>query len=234
VERVPLEAGALEPSPTEANLRQPALARTALQELQLRLGRPPRVTLVLPLGLARASLIDPPEGTLPRDFARFRLGPTLPYPADEAVLDTLPAGGTRCLGAAVRRGVVAEYEELAAACRVSVERVDVAPLPAIAARLAQRPAAAVDVFLGDGAFAVAAHAEGRLLAFHTRFRVPGGDADAERIARVVASTARALPGPVAPRVLVIGGSSHEVASALAGRGHLAAAGGELAFPGAAA
>lgn len=232
-ERIPLEAGALEPSPTEVNPRQPGLVRAALQELASRLGGPSRITLVLPLGLARMALLDPPAGTAARDFAHFRLGPTLPFPADEAIVDTLSAGGARVVGAAVRREVVAGYEELAAACGLLVERVDIAPFPAIVARLQDKPAAAVDVFLGDAAFAVAAHTDGRLLALYTRFRA-AGSGEARRIARVVETAARVLPGPVAPRVLVLGTSSQDVAGGLAGLGQLASSGPELALVGAAA
>jgi len=232
-ERVPLHEGALEPSPGETNLQQPEPVRAALRELSLRLGRPSRVTLVLPVGLARMAVFDVPDGTEPRDFVRFRLGPTLPFPAKEAVFDTLGKAGGRVVGASVRRSVVAEYEDLAAACGLGLERVDIAPLPALALRLDEAPAAAVDVFLGDVCFAVVAHALGQVLALHTRFRTTGKH-EAERITRVVESARRALPGPVAPRVLVLGTASEEVANHLASVGQPASSGPELLLVGAAA
>ena len=78
-ERVPLEAGALVPDPVETSLRNPVAVKAALVELLERLGRPARATLVLPMGVARFALLDPPAQTDARDFARFRLGPTLPF-----------------------------------------------------------------------------------------------------------------------------------------------------------
>ena len=137
--RVPLEPGALLPSATDANLARPATVKAALQELLGLLGRPPRVIAVLPLGIARLSLLEPPAGTDPREYARYRLGPGLPFPAEEAIVDAVSVGAGRVLAGAVRRRVVAEYEELFAACGTTAERVDLAPLAAIEARRRQEP-----------------------------------------------------------------------------------------------
>jgi hypothetical protein len=231
--RVPLEPGALVPDPVESGLRQPAAVRAALTELVDRLGRPPQATLVLPMGTARLVLLDPPPPTEAREYARFRLGPSLPFPSEEAIVDVVSGGRTRVLAAAVRRDVVAAYEDLAASCGLELERIDLMPLATVAARRASRPASALDVILGDTAFAVCLHEQGELRAFHLRWRDPG-PGDQDRIARVVEQTARDHGGAVAPRVLVLGEGSREVAEALVARGQPAQAGSEMAFLGAAA
>lgn len=231
--RVPLEPGALVPDPVESSLKHPATVKGALQELLDRLGRPPRATLVLPMGLARLALLHPPPQTEAREYARFRLGPTLPFASEDAIVDVLPAGRSGVLAAAVRREVVAAYEDLAASCGLGLERIDLMPLAAVAARRASGPASALDVILGDVAFAVSLHEQGELRAFHLRWRDPG-PADHGRIARVVERAGRDQGGAVAPRVLVLGEGGRELAEALVARGQPAQAGSEMAFLGAAA
>jgi hypothetical protein len=232
-ERVSLEPGALVPSPTEPNLARPAAVKAALTELLDRLGRPARATVVLPLGLARLSLLDLPEGTEAREYARFRLAPGLPFPLEEALVDVVPAGGARVLAAAVRRQVVAGYEELLAGCGVEVERVDLMPLAAVTARRRERRPAGIDVFLGDVAFAVAFHEGGALRAFRSRWRGRGAD-ELVRIGRTLESALRAHSGPVTPRVLVFGPASHEIAAGLSSEGLAASPGPEDTLLGAAA
>ena len=232
-ERVPLEAGALVPGPVETSLRNPAAVEAALAELLARLGRPPRATLVLPLGVARFVLLDPPLQTEARDFARFRLGPTLPFAADEAIVDIVPAGRTQVLAAAVRREVVVAYEDLAASCGLGLERIDLMPLSAVASLRESKAASALDVILGDTAFAVCRHEQGELLAMHVRWRDRGA-ADHGRIARALDLAARDHGGAVAPRVLVLGEGSRAVAEGLVALGRPAQAGSERAFLGAAA
>lgn len=219
--RVVLEGGALLPSATDLNLARPASVKTALRELLDLLGRPSRVVVVLPLGVARLLLLAPPGGTDPREFARFRLGPGLPFPADEAIVDVVAAGEGRILAGAVRRSVVAEYEELFAACGTTAECVDLAPLAAIEAR--RRAAApSLDLFLGDTAFALALREGGALRSFHCRRRDPRGDLD--RIARAVKSVASAEGGAVTPPLWVFGEGNPEIAAGLRGRGFQAASG----------
>src|SRR5688572_1072973 len=114
--RRPLPEGALRPAALEANLARVEDVRQAARAVVLDLqgaGKPGVV--VLPDGVARMVLLDVPAGTDPREFARFRLGPQLPYAVGEAVVDAIPLGGGRHLAAAVRREVVAEYEDLAQA-----------------------------------------------------------------------------------------------------------------------
>lgn len=222
--RVALEAGALLPSATDLNLARPSAVKAALQELLGLLGRPPRVVAVLPLGIARLSLLEPPAGTDPRGYARFRLGPGLPFPADEAIVDAVSVGEGRVLAGAVRRLVVAEYEDLFAACGTTAERVDLAPLAAIEARRREGTAPSLDLFLGDVAFAIALHDVGALRSFHCRRRDPGGRGDLDRLARALTAVARAEAGAVAPRVLVFGEGSSEVVTGLQGRGFQASSG----------
>ena len=230
--RVPLATGALVPDPVETSLRQPTVVKAALTELLDGLGHPPRATLVLPLGLARFALLDPPPQTDARDFARFRLGPTLPFASEEAIVDVVPAGRSRILAAAVRREVVAGYEDLAASCGLGLERIDLMPLAAVAARRASL-AASLDVILGDTAFSVCLHEQGELVAFHLRWRDPGA-ADHGRIARALDLVTREHGAALAPRVLVLGEGSRDVADALVALGRPAQAGSEMAFLGAAA
>ena len=232
-ERVPLPPGALVPDPVASSLREPEVVKAALAVMLDRLGHPARATLVLPMGTARLALLDPPATTEAREYARFRLGPTLPFASAEAIVDVVPAGRARVLAAAVRREVVAAYEDLAASCGLELERIDLMPLATVSARRAARPASALDVVLGDAAFAVLLHEQGELQAFHLRFRDPG-PRDHDRIARVVEQAVRDHGGAVAPRVLVFGDGGRDVADALAARGHSAQAGSEMAFLGAAA
>jgi hypothetical protein len=231
LDRVPLDLAALVPSPTEPNLVRPEAVKAALDQVLERLGRPARATFVLPLGVARMSLLDSTAGAEPRDYARFRLGPTLGYPPDEAIVDVLPFG-TRTLGAAVRRAIVTEYEKLAEECGLGLERVDLMPLPALASGRRELAVARVDVFLGDAAFAVAHWQAGELSAFHTRWRGPGGGMD--RIGRLVERLAHSSSGAIAPRVMVLGEGSAAVAEALRLRGHPAEPGPEVTLLGAAA
>ena len=183
--------------------------------------------------MARFALLDPPPHTEARDFARFRLGPSLPFASEEAIVDVVPAGRSRVLAAAVRRDVVAGYEDLAASCGLAIERIDLMPLTAVAARRASSPASALDLILGEAAFAVCLHEQGELRAFHLRWRDPGLG-DHGRIARALDLAARDHGGAVAPRVLVMGEGSREVAAALVAQGRPAQAGAEMAFLGAAA
>ena len=230
---MPLGAGALLPSPTEPNLLKPVEVSTALSDLLHRLGRPARVVVVLPLGTGRLSLLQPPAGTDPREFARFRLGPSLPFPADEAIFDTVPAGAGRVLAGAVRRAVVAEYEELLASCGAQVERVDLLPLAAVAARRRAGSAAALDLFLGDVAFALALHEAGEVRGFRCRWR-DRGPADLDRIAETLQAAARAEGGGLVPRIVVFGEESASAVAGLQARGLAASSGSEGALLGAAA
>lgn len=215
----PLAEGALVVSPFEANLLRPEELRTALREAYRRLGAPERgAALVLPSGVARTALLQPPGGARPREYARYRLTQGLPYPASEAVVDVLPLGQGRFLGAAVRRRVVAEYEEAAASAGWRQDRLDLAPLAALEALKSRPPegGAGVDVILGEAGLCLAAYAGGRVRSFRARLRDPGEDeparvqADAERTA--------AAAGLDSPRLRVVGPGALSLIHALSFRG----------------
>src|SRR5688572_8923069 len=95
---VPLGPGALWPSPFEANVRRRSEVEGAGREVAraLALGGAP-ACLVLPDGLARLVDLEVPADTAPAAYARYRLGASLPYPVEDAVVDVLPLGGRRVL-----------------------------------------------------------------------------------------------------------------------------------------
>jgi len=170
--RVELPRGALVPTPTGPSLPSPGEVADALLALRERLGPgAARATLLLPDGVGRFGLFEAPSGTDLREFVRFRLAPSLPYPPAEAVVDALRVGRGRVLGAAVRRSVVAEYEQAAKAAGFEQERVDLAPLVALTGLL--RRGTGVHVILGDAASSLAAFDGPRLAAFRSRRRDPG-------------------------------------------------------------
>ncbi len=166
--RVPLEPGALAPSPSGTNLLRADEVRRAIRRAAEGRGR--RATLVLPDGVARVALVEVPDGADPRDYVLFRLAPSLPFPAAEAIVDALPAGGRRAVGAAVRRATVAEYEQAALAAGLEVERVHLAPLVALAGLLRGGARDGVHAVLGDVAMCLAAFRGGVPVALRSRWR----------------------------------------------------------------
>src|SRR4029079_8961140 len=150
--RVPLGPGCLEVSAFEPNVRRPDEVRTALAEVVDVLGGGSApVCLVLPDGLARLGLFDVPSDAAPERYARFRWMGSLPYPAEEALVDVLPLGHGRVLAAAVRRSVVQGYEAVERSARIEQARVDLAPLAALAGLrrdAAPGPPLTVDLVLG--------------------------------------------------------------------------------------
>lgn len=226
IARRSLEAGALRPLALEANVVRPEEVHQAARAVVAELGGTAMPAIVvLPDGVARVALLDVPSGTDPRDYARFRLAAQLPYPAAEAIVDVVPAGGGKYLAAAVRRDVAAEYEALAAAAGLTCERVDLAPMAALAVLHRQEKAAPrLDVVLGEAAFTMALFGPSMALAFRSRRRDRGPD-DAERVGREVERTA--LLGPAAGgrlRVQVVGAGARRVAEALSASGMEASSG----------
>ncbi len=188
--RVPLTPDVLVPSATAPNVLRPEELRDALRRLREELRRDGPAVLVLPDGVARLSLLEV-EGEDQRDYARFRLGPGLPYPLSEALVDVLPVGPGRALAAAVRRSIVEEYEAVAAAAGFIKERVDLAALVGLAAILERDPSPRVHVLLGERALSLAAFDAKGIAAFRQRWRdaAPG---EGERLFAEAVRTARLL------------------------------------------
>jgi hypothetical protein len=225
----PLVPGALWPSPFEPNVRRPeevaqALGRVA-EALRLR-GAP--ACLVLPDGVARLLDLDVPGGTSPVAFARYRLAASLPYPVEEAVVDVLPLGGSRVLAAAVRRVVLEGYEAAAAAAGLAQERVDLAPLGALAA-LGAAPAAevVVDLVLGDAAVSLACRRGGEVRAVRNRRR--DASAGEWRRLRAEADRTAAVAGEAAAgRIRVVGSGALAIVREMRAAGAPAEAGWRIA------
>jgi hypothetical protein len=215
--RVGLPEGALQPSAFDPNLVQPQEVREALLRLRQGLERAGRLTtLILPDGVARLALLEAPPGTAPRAYARFLLTQSLPYPAGEAIVDVLPLGGRRVVGAVVRRGIVEGYEAAAAAAGFAQERVDIAPLAALAGLLRRARPPSVDVILGEAAVCLAAFDGRSFVVLRNRRRDSGPD-EAERLREEVDRTA-ALAGAGDVPVAVTGAGAGRLVRELSSRG----------------
>jgi hypothetical protein len=203
--RMPLPAGALEVSPFEPNVRRPDEVRDALARVAGALGLDGRrVCVVLPDGVARLALLQVPPDAEPEGFARFKLAAALSYPTAEAVVDVLPLGASRVLAAAVRRSVIEGYEEAVRAAGVAQERVDLAPLAAMAALARASAPPGVDVMLGEAAVSLAARLDGSVRAFRNRRRDPSPGEPQRLLLEVARTAALAGDGRQAPRVRVLG------------------------------
>jgi hypothetical protein len=232
VMRVALADGALVPSAFDPNLARADDVRAALARLRQALGgRSGRATLVLPDGCARIALLEPPSGSDPRAYARFRLASSLPYAAADAAIDVLPVGAGRFLAAAVRRSVVASYEAAAAAAGFVQEGVDLAPLAAVAG-VSRRAAggSGVVVILGDVAVSFAAFQDGAVRAFRSRRRDPG-PAEAARLLAEARRTAGLGGDGAGMRLVVMGRGARTLVLDLVAQGRDAELGEALPDPG---
>jgi len=189
--RVPLGPGALAPTAAGPNLLLGDEVRAAVRRAAsgLDVGR---ATVVLPDGVARIALLDLPEGAEPRDYVRYRLAASLPWPAAEAVVDVLPARRGRVVGAAVRRSTVAEYEQAVLGAGLAVERVHLAPLVALEGLMRSGARDALHAVLGDAALLLATFRGGLPVGLRSRRRDPSG-AEASWL-RDEAARAAALAG----------------------------------------
>lgn len=217
VRQVPLEAGALAPSPLEPNLRRPDVVGQALERLVAEIGvaRGASASLILPDGIARLAILDAPADVEPAAFARFRLGTALPYPAAEAIVDVLPLGDRRVLAAAVRRSVVEPYESVARSVGLEIERVLLAPVAAFEGlrRLGPAGPSGVDLILGDAGYSLAAWKDGEVRVFRSRRRDTGG-AEVDLLRREIQRTAMLAGDGQGPRVRVVGPGSGAVVRGL--------------------
>lgn len=208
--RSPLAPGALVPSPSSRNLARAHEVAEAVARAAAALSRPAgSVVLVLPDGLARLALVAVPDGTDPRDVVRFRLASSLPWPASETLVESLPAGRGQVVGAAIRRGAVLEYEQAAAAAGLVPQSVHLAPLLALEEVL-RAPRDAVHVLLGDAAVVIAVVHDGALRALKSRRRDPA-PGEAERLAAAAHAASAAAPGGPLP-VLFTGAGAAELSA----------------------
>jgi hypothetical protein len=206
--RAALEPGALTPAPAGPNVIRRDEVREALGEAIADVAPGAgSAKLFLPDGIARLAVVDPPPGAEPRDYVRFRLAPSLPWPASEAIVDLLPLGGGRVVGAAVRRTTVAQYEQLAGSAGLSVERVHLAPLVAIGALLGRGRGTrrAVHAVLGDVAVCLAVIRSGELVALRNRRRDPS-EGEGHRLLAEAVRTARLAGDGDGPVPLSLSGS----------------------------
>jgi hypothetical protein len=205
-ERQRLNPGALVPSPSGQNLHRPEEVRDALRRaIEPFERRPTGCTLVLPDGIGRLALLALPRGDDPREFVRFRLMGSLSWPQAEAVVDFLTVGGRRVVGAALRRTVVAEYEQVAASVGLAPERVHLAPLLVLDAILRDRPCAAVHVVLGDTAACFAVVRDGALVALRSRRR-DGSAGEARRLVEDAGRTAGLVTNGLERHTVVLSGA----------------------------
>lgn len=206
--RAPLPAGALEPGSAPGNLRRPEEVHEAIRSVARALGAAgSTASVILPDGVARLVLLQPPAAVDPLEFARYRMAGDLPFTDGDAVTDILHVGGGRVVAAAVCRQVVEEYETAIAAAGLVQERLDLAPLAALSA-LVREPASAsptADVALGDVAYTVAARTAGSVLAVRNRRRAPGSGEWARLLEEVDRTVA--LAGGSAARLRVVGPGS---------------------------
>lgn len=215
--------GALLPSAFERNLIRPEEVQHALREAcaePLPPGVP--VTLVLPHGVARIAVLDLPRGAEPGEYARFRLAASVPRFASDAIVDFLPLERGRILAAAVRREVVAEYEDAAAAAGIARGRVDLAPLAAASGALlrCRGVTAAVAVVLGDVACSLQVYAGGRLVAVRARRRDPSRG-EGERLRMDALRSAAAAGLAPDPELLVAGSGARGILDQLSAAGRAA-------------
>lgn len=230
--RVPLSPGALAVSPFEANVRGGDEVSEALRRVASALGvGGARVCVVLPDGVARLALLDVPAEAAADRYARFKLAGALSYPAEEALVEVLPVGRARVVAAAVRRSVVEGYEHVVQQAGLRQDRIDLAPLAAMAAlEAADDEGFAVDVILGESAVSLAARLQGAVRAFRNRRR-DAGPGEPERLRMEALRTAiLAGDGAQPPRVRVLGPGAGELVRHWRQQGGDAALGWRVAAP----
>lgn len=224
--RVPLPEGALAISPVEENVIAPQPVRAALRRLAEGLSLLGQdVCVVLPDGLARPMFLDVPRGVTAREFGRYRVLPTLPFPADEALVEVTRVDDDSVIATGVRRRVVEGYEGAIREAGLQQERLDIAPLAALEALRRDLPTegTAAAVILGDVSVLMAVSVDGRLRGLRTRLRDFSADEPARLFADVV-RTCAAAGGSEAPAVRAVGPGSRDLVARWPARGASAALG----------
>jgi hypothetical protein len=203
---VPLAPRVVSPSASTRNIGGPDELRSALDEALGRVdGRSARAVLVLPHGVARLVALELSPGAEPRDFVRFRLAGSLPWPASEAIVDALPTGRGRVAGAAVRRDTVAEYEKAAASAGLEVDRVHLSPLLALEGLLRRGSRQGVHVLLGDVACSIVAFHLDALAVLRT-LRRDRSQGEAGRLAVEAARTSAVAGSEASARPVALSGT----------------------------
>lgn len=213
--RTELSPGALQPSPAGPNVVRRDEVRAALERGLEELASPRgAATLVLPDGIARLAVVEPPSGADTRDFLRFRLASSLPWPAVDAIVDFLPLDRVRAVGAAVRRGTVSEYEHLATTAGLSVQRVLLGPLVALGGLLGRGRPPGVHAVVGDVALCLAVVRDGGLAAFRSRRRDRSEGEGARLLAEATRTARLAGDGERPVQVVVSGADAGRLRQAL--------------------
>ena len=218
-----LEPGALAPSPGTPNfesVRDVARLTTEALEEVVPGPRPRRLTLgvVLPDLCVTTAVLSPSRGESERErIAEFHS--KLPFPADEARSDTWRGSSGEILAAAVRLGVVRQYEQIveAADCRIGwVDGASLSSLPRWLGDQAKNEGAPADalslrILLYSSHYTVATRRGPELVGLRTRLRARGdGVAVAGELARIPSLFgARSID-----RVFIAGADAEECAALL--------------------
>ncbi len=169
--RVPLAPGALAVSASARNVVRPDDVSDAVARALAGVGAPAGPAIVvIPDGVARLALVPLPPDADARELVRFRLASSLPWDPAETVVEALPAGRGRVVGAVLRRATVVEHEQAAAAAGLARDRVHLAALLALEPLLRSSAPEAVHVLASDAAVTFAAVRGGALVALHSRRR----------------------------------------------------------------
>ncbi len=175
--RAPLSPAALVPTPAGPALQEPEAVRQAAARALAGVAARPgeRACLLLPDGLARLVLLDVPPRIEPAQFARFRLGPQLPFAPSEGVFGCLALPGGRHAAAGLRRGQVESYEGLARSVGLRPAGVFLASQAALEASRRHGWREALVVLLGDTTMLLVALRAGHVAGLRHLLRVEAGE-----------------------------------------------------------
>jgi hypothetical protein len=203
-QRMTLGPGALDPSCSAPNLARGEEVQEAIRRVVE--GTAPgarRAVLVLPDGVGRIFLVDVPPGAAPEEFVRFRVAPSLPWPAAEAIVDALLVGHGRVVGAVVARATVLEYEQAVRGAGLEIERVHLGPLLALAG-VRRDSRDAVYLVLGDVASCLFCFRGGELAGLRNRRRDRSPGEAGRLFEEAVRAALQAGDGSATPRVTISG------------------------------